>query len=167
MRDAVELVVVGAYHGRGNRAGTYGELLLSAYNPDADAFETVTKCGTGYTNEDLAELYELMRKHVIAHRHLRVRSSIEVDAWVEPVLVLEIFGAEIALSPIYTCAKDSISEGSGLAVRFPRFTGNYGVDKSAEDATRSIEMLEIYRNQLKRIDHTRVRNSIQTHRTNC
>jgi DNA ligase-1 len=47
MTDTVDLVVVGAFHGRGKRAGTYGALLLAAYNVKTDTFETVTKCGTG------------------------------------------------------------------------------------------------------------------------
>ncbi|TEU04542.1 ATP-dependent DNA ligase, partial [Candidatus Bathyarchaeota archaeon] len=56
MTDTVDLVVVGAFHGRGKRAGTYGALLLTAYNPKIDMFETVTKCGTGFTDEDLKKL---------------------------------------------------------------------------------------------------------------
>jgi len=46
---------------------------------------------------------------------------------------------------------DSIRKGSGLAIRFPRFTGNYRVDKAAEDATTSAEVVEMYRGQLKKI----------------
>jgi DNA ligase-1 len=80
-----------------------------------------------------------------------VSSALEADVWVEPVIVLEILGAEITLSPIHTSAVDSIRKGSGLAVRFPRFTGNYRLDKAAEDATTSAEIVEMYRNQLKKI----------------
>jgi DNA ligase-1 len=151
MTDTVDLVVVGAFHGRGKRAGTYGALLLAAYNPENDSFETVTKCGTGFTDEDLAKLPEMMRKHIIQHKHPRVDSMIEADVWFEPVVAIEILGAEITLSPIHTCAMGSIRKESGLAIRFPRFTGNYRLDKSAEDATTSAEILEMYRNQLKTI----------------
>jgi DNA ligase-1 len=154
MTDTVDLVVVGAFHGRGKRAGTYGSLLLAAYDPEDDAFQTVTKCGTGFTDEDLAKLPEMMRKHVIQHKHPRVDSTIEADVWFEPVAVIEILGAEITLSPIHTCAMGSIRKESGLAIRFPRFTGNYRLDKSAEDATTSAEILEMYRNQLKTIGET-------------
>jgi len=66
-------------------------------------------------------------------------------------VVLEVLGAEITLSPIHVCAMDSIRKGSGLAIRFPRFTGNYRTDKAAEDATTSVEIVEMYRNQLKQI----------------
>jgi DNA ligase-1 len=151
MTDTVDLVVVGAFHGRGKRAGTYGALLLAAYNHEADTFETVTKCGTGFTDEDLKKLPELLQKHVVPRRHSRVQSKLEADVWFEPKVVLEVLGAEITLSPIHVCALDSIRKGSGLAIRFPRFTGKYRTDKTAEDATTSAEVTEMYRNQLKQI----------------
>jgi DNA ligase-1 len=154
MTDTVDLVVVGAFHGRGKRAGKYGALLLAAYNTDADTFETVTKCGTGFTDEDLAKLPRTLQKHVVTHKHPRVSSMLEADVWFEPSVVLEILGAEITLSPIHTCAMDSIRKGSGLAIRFPRFTGNYRVDKSAEDATTTSEIIEMYRKQLKKISES-------------
>jgi len=151
MTDTVDLVTVGAFHGRGKRAGTYGALLLAAYNSEADTFETVTKCGTGFTDEDLAKLPEMLKSHVIPHKHARVQSLLEADVWFEPALVLEILGAEITLSPIHPCSMNSIRKGSGLAIRFPRFTGNYRPDKAAEDATTSAEVLEMYNRQLKKI----------------
>jgi DNA ligase-1 len=154
MTDTVDLVVIGAFHGRGKRAGTYGALLLAAYNPDDDTFETVTKCGTGFTDEDLAKLPKMLEKHIINHRHSRINSMVEADVWFEPTVVIEILGAEITLSPIHTCALDSVRKGSGLAIRFPRFTGNYRLDKGAEDATTSAEVVEMYRNQLKKINET-------------
>ncbi|MEM3162301.1 MAG: ATP-dependent DNA ligase, partial [Candidatus Bathyarchaeia archaeon] len=151
MTDTVDLVVVGAFYGRGKRAGTYGSLLLSAYNPENDTFETVTKCGTGFTDEDLMKLPELMKKHVVGHRHARVNTLIEADVWFEPAVVIEVLGAEITLSPIHTCAMDLIRKGCGLAIRFPRFTGNYRLDKAAEDATTVNEIAEMYQRQLKKI----------------
>ncbi len=151
MTDSVDLVVVGAFHGRGRRAGTYGALLLAVYNTAEDVFETVTKCGTGFTDEDLAKLPKMMKKHVVPHKHPRVRSGIEADVWVEPAVVLEVLGAEITLSPIHTCDMDVVRKGSGLAIRFPRFTGRYRLDKSAEDATTTDEILEMYRVQFKKI----------------
>ncbi len=154
MTDTVDLVVVGAFHGRGKRAGTYGALLLAAYDPENDTFESVTKCGTGFTDEDLAKLPKMMQKHLIQHRHPRVNSMIEADVWFEPVIVIEILGAEITLSPIHMCAMDAIREGSGLAIRFPRFTGSYRLDKAAEDATTAGEIVEMYQKQLKKISET-------------
>ena len=150
--DTVDLVVVGAFHGRGKRAGTYGAYLLAAYNPDKDIFETVTKVGTGFTDADLEKLPKLLNKHEIRHKHPRVDSTLDVEVWFEPVVVIEIRGAELTLSPIHTCAMNVIRKESGLAIRFPRFTGKYRVDKSAEDATTTQEVVKMYRSQLKKID---------------
>jgi DNA ligase-1 len=152
MRDTVDLVVVGAFHGRGKRAGTYGALLLATYNPQKDAFETICKCGSGFTDEDLKKIPKMLEIHRIPHCHPRIETKLEADIWFEPKVVLEIIGAEITLSPIHTCAANIIREGSGLAIRFPRFTGNYRLDKSAEDATAVDEVVEMYRSQLKTIE---------------
>ena len=149
MTDTVDLVVVGAFHGRGKRTGAYGSLLLAAYNPKEEVFETVTKCGTGFTDEDLAKLPPMLKKHVVARKHPRVKSLIEAEVWFEPAVVIEVLGAEITLSPIHLCAVDVIRKGSGLAIRFPRFTGNYRPDKAAEDATSPSEIVEMYKRQLK------------------
>jgi DNA ligase-1 len=154
MTDTVDLVIVGAFHGRGKRAGAYGALLVAAYNPESDTFETVTKCGTGFTDEDLKKLPKMLEKHAVAQKHSRVNSMIEADVWFEPSITIEILGAEVTLSPIHTCAMDSIRKGSGLAIRFPRFTGKYRPDKAAEDATATREILGMYQKQLKKITET-------------
>jgi len=150
--DTLDLVVVGAFHGRGKRAGTFGAFLLAAYDPDTDVFETVTKVGTGFTDADLEKLPKMLNKHKISHKHPRVNSTLDVDVWFEPAVVIETKGAEITLSPIHTCAMNVIREESGLALRFPRFTGKYRIDKSAEDATTNKEVIEMYRSQLKKIN---------------
>ena len=151
MVEPVDLVAVGAFWGRGKRTGTYGALLLAAYNHEKDRFETVCKMGTGFTDEELARLPELFKDYVIDHKHPRVMSEIEADVWFVPAKVLEVIGDEITLSPIHTCAKGVIEEGSGLAIRFPRFTGKWRDEKSPQDATTVKEILEMYKEQLAEI----------------
>ena len=56
LSDTVDLVIVGAFAGRGRRAGVYGAVLLAAYDPAADVFRAVTKCGAGFSDADLAAL---------------------------------------------------------------------------------------------------------------
>jgi DNA ligase-1 len=72
--------------------------------------------------------------------------------WFEPSLVLEVLGAEISISPIHTSAHSKLKEGSGLAIRFPRFTGTFRDDKKARDATTSQEMLDMYGKQLRKVE---------------
>jgi DNA ligase-1 len=58
LSDTLDLVVVGALAGRGRRRGVYGALLLAAYDAEADLFRTVCKCGTGFSDAELATLPE-------------------------------------------------------------------------------------------------------------
>lgn len=152
VQDTFDLVPVGAFAGRGRRAGSYGALLMSVYNEKEDLFETLCKLGSGFTDQDLVDLPKMMEKYVIKHRHPRVSSLMEPDLWFTPSSVLEVAADEITLSPLHTCGRDKIRTGSGLALRFPRFTGKWRKDKAAEDATSSQETLEMYRKQLKRIE---------------
>jgi DNA ligase 1 len=152
MQDTVDLAVVGAFAGRGRRGGAYGALLLAAYDEKSDMFKTVCKCGSGFTDEDLVKLPELLDKYKVDHQHPRVDSKIDADTWFVPGLVIEVIGAEITLSPIHTCGMSSVRPGAGLAIRFPRFTGRYRTEKAAEDATLEVEVVEMYNNQLKKIE---------------
>ncbi len=151
MQDSVDLVVVGAFAGRGRRGGTYGAVLLAGYDKANDMFRTVCKCGSGFTDEDLEKLPKILERFKIDHNHPRVESKLEPDVWFVPNLVLEIVGAEITLSPIHTSGMSEIKPGAGLAIRFPRFTGKYRDDKSPEDCTTTDELVEMYQAQLKKV----------------
>jgi DNA ligase 1 len=155
LRETLDLVVIGAFHGRGKRRGTYGALLLATYNAEDDRFESITKCGTGFTDKHLSELYAMLQKHVMSHKSSRIRSEMTADVWFEPSIVIEVAGAEITLSPTHACAKGLVRKHkhSGLAIRFPRFTGNYRLDKSPEEATTSKEVLEMYYYSLLKTSH--------------
>ena len=132
LSDTVDLVVVGAFAGRGRRTGVYGALLLAAYDADeADVFRTVTKCGTGFSDAELAALPARLAPLARPDRPARVDARQQPDVWFEPGLVLEILSAELTLSPTYTAGWGQIKEDAGLAMRFPRFTGRWRDDKSA------------------------------------
>ncbi len=152
VQDTFDLVPVGGLAGRGRRGGSYGALLMAVYNSEEDMFETLCKLGSGFTDEDLANLPKMLEKYVVKHRHPRVNSLMEADTWFSPALVLEVAADEITLSPLHTCGKGKVRPGSGLALRFPRFTGNWRKDKAPEDATTAQETLEMYKKQLKKIE---------------
>ncbi|MEM3121784.1 MAG: ATP-dependent DNA ligase, partial [Candidatus Nitrosocaldus sp.] len=149
LADTLDLVIVGAFHGRGRRVGRYGALLLASYNREDDTFYTVCKVGTGFTDEELERFYSMLNPYMIKHRHARVNSKLDADVWFEPRIVIEVIASEITLSPLHTCAMNAIREGNGLALRFPKFTGRVRDDKSAEDATSVDEIISMYRRQLK------------------
>src|SRR2546425_3246881 len=135
MSDTVDLVVVGAFAGRGKRAGTYGALLMAAYDKGADVFRTVCKLGSGFDDATLSTLPEKLAPRETPHQPARVDSKLEPDAWFEPAVVLEVLGAEITLSPVHTAGRDLVRPGAGFAIRFPRFTGKWRDGKGAGGPT--------------------------------
>jgi DNA ligase-1 len=150
MVDPVDLVVVGAFHGRGRRAGSYGALLMASYDPDEDRYMTVCKVGSGFTDEDLARIPDMLDKERVEGKPRNVDSLMEAEIWFNPKVVMEILGDEITLSPIHTSAFGRLREESGLAVRFPRFQ-RLREDKAAEDATTVEEIVDMYWAQSKTI----------------
>jgi DNA ligase 1 len=145
LADTVDLVVVGAFAGRGRRRGVYGALLLAAYDPAADMFRTVGKCGTGFSDAELAALPARLAPLARTERPAQVDARQAADVWFEPCLVLEVLSAELTLSPNHTAGWGQITEHSGLAMRFPRFTGRWRDDKTAPDATTTQELVDLYR----------------------
>jgi DNA ligase-1 len=149
LADTLDLVVVGALHGRGRRVGKYGALLLAAYDKNEDTFRSVSKVGTGFTDEHLDQFYRELERHIVHQKHARVDTGMDMDVWFEPMMVIEVIASEITLSPSHTAAKNMIREGYGLALRFPKFTGKLRDDKDPEGATSVDEIATMYRRQLK------------------
>jgi len=147
--DSLDLIVIGAYFGRGRRTGLYGTLLLGTYNPDKDNFPSVCKVGTGFTDESLDQLYQILSNKITLKKNSRVVSEMEADVWFEPELVLEIVASEITLSPIHKTGLNLIRKGSGFALRFPKFTGKIRYEKAVEDASTDEEVLALYKGQSK------------------
>jgi len=147
--DSLDLIVIGAYFGRGRRTGLYGTLLLGTYNPNKDNFSSVCKVGTGFTDESLDQLYQILSNKVTLKKNSRVVSEMEADVWFEPELVLEIVASEITLSPIHKTGLNLIRKGSGFALRFPKFTGKIRYEKAVEDASTDEEVLTLYKGQSK------------------
>jgi DNA ligase-1 len=73
----------------------------------------------------------------------------EADVWFEPELVIEVVASEITLSPIHKTALDVFRKGSGLALRFPKFTGKIRMEKSPENASTDEEVISLYKGQTK------------------
>jgi len=150
--DSLDLIVIGAYFGRGRRTGLYGTLLLATYNPENDNLPSICKVGTGFTDESLDQLYQILSNKVTLKKNPRIVSEMEADIWFEPELVLEIVASEITLSPIHKTGLDLIRKSSGFALRFPKFTGKIRYEKAAEDASTGEEVFALYKRQSK-INH--------------
>ncbi len=136
MVDTFDLVVVGAFYGRGRRSGVYGALLCAVYDNKKDEFLTVCKLGTGLTDEILENLPKQLDKHKISKKSARlvIKKEMEPDVWFSPEIVIEVLAAELTKSPYHT---------AGLALRFPRFV-KFRDNKKAEQSTSLQEIKEIY-----------------------
>ena len=140
--ETVDLVVVGGLYGKGKRAGTFGSYILAALDGESGRYKTVTKCGSGYTDEDLVELTELFKQIQLNNPHPDVDIEIDCDAYFEPKFVFEIVYEEIQLSP-----EEKHTAGWGL--RFPRFV-QLREDRRPEEVNTVREIEEFYKKQEER-----------------
>jgi len=154
--DSLDLVVVGAFYGRGRRTGRYGALLLSAYDDKTDEFPSICKVGTGFTDESLDQFYQILSDKITVKKDPRIQSGLEADVWFEPETVIEIVASEITLSPIHKVAMDKIRKGSGLALRFPKFTGKIRFEKTSENATNIDEIVTLYNSQKRVVQDEKI-----------
>jgi len=148
--DSLDLVVIGAFYGKGKRTGQYGGFLLGVYNDETGKIEPCCKIGTGFSEEQLQVFYEELSPLVTASSE-RIggrgdgRSTAKPDVWIEPTYVWEVKAASLSLSPIYTAGmmESAGEEERGISLRFPRFIKERK-DKKVEDATTSNLILRMY-----------------------
>ncbi|MCR4368795.1 MAG: ATP-dependent DNA ligase [archaeon] len=143
LNDSVDLAIIGYYKGRGKRTKFgLGGLLCAAYNEQEDSFQSITKIGTGMSEQILAELEEKLSATSEKEKPARVDSGLSPDIWVKPFYVIEVVADEITRSPTHTAGKTG---GQGYALRFPRMIKFR--EKKPEEATTVAEIEQMYRNQ--------------------
>jgi DNA ligase-1 len=125
--DTLDLAVIGADWGEGKRAHLFGSFLLACQDTNSELVP-LSKVATGFSDDQLQEMYLLLKERVISESGKEVRF--------EPGIVVEVGYSEIQMSPNY--------EG-GFALRFPRFI-RLRDDKSVDE----IESLESIRERYSR-----------------
>ena len=149
LNDTIDCVILGYISGKGKRtAFGAGALLVGVYDAKKDEFVTVSKIGTGLTDEEWREVHKRADKISVDHKPARVSSSIIPSVWIKPEIVIEVLADEITRSPIHTAGKSDTEPG--FALRFPRLVSFRGSDKRAEDATSVKELIEMYNQQGKK-----------------
>ncbi len=144
LQDSVDLVILGFYKGKGKRTEFgLGGLLAGVYDPKEDLFKSVTRIGTGFSEQMLGDLHVLLNKHKVDHKPARVDSDVIPHVWVEPKFVVEVRADEITQSPMHTAGR---KDGTGYALRFPRIL-KLRNDKEPEQATTVKEIIAMYENQ--------------------
>ena len=148
LSDTIDCVILGYITGKGKRAEFgAGALLVGLYDGKKDEFVTVSKIGTGLTDEEWREVHKRADRIKLDHKPARVNSQIIPSVWIKPEIVIEVLADEITRSPIHTAGKTE--QEPGYALRFPRLVSFRGLDKKAEDATSVKELIEMYKQQEK------------------
>jgi DNA ligase-1 len=125
--DTLDLAVIGAEWGEGKRAHVFGSFLVACQ--DAGKLVPLSRVATGFSDEQLAEVYDLLKDSV------QKTSGKEVTF--EPSLVFEVGYSELQASQNY---------GGGFALRFPRFI-RVRDDKDIADIETIESIRERYRRQ--------------------
>lgn len=140
LADTVDCVVMGYTQGRGKRA-VFGIGQFLAGIVDGNRIKTITKVGTGLTDEQFKELNKRLKKITVKYKpeNYDVHKDLEPDFWVLPEVVVELAADELTVSPKHT---------AGMALRFPRLV-DFRDDKSLGQATTLVEVKDLYKLQAK------------------
>lgn len=150
LEDTIDCVVLGYYTGRGKRTPFgIGGFLVGVYESKSDTFKTISRVGSGLTDEEWGE----MKRRVDAlgtkekPKNADVEEHLNPDVWAEPSIVVAIRADEITRSPMHTAGKRG--DEPGLALRFPRLMA-FRDDKTPEQTTTVEEVETLYKQQRKR-----------------
>jgi DNA ligase-1 len=139
-KDTIDAVVLGYYFGKGKRADFgIGAFLIGVYDEKSDGFKTLSKIGTGLSDEQWRELKVKSEKLKVKSppKGVDVPQELTPDVGVRPEMVVVIKYDEISKSPLHT---------AGYALRFPRLV-SFREDKSATEATTTREIKEMFKGQ--------------------
>lgn len=145
MADTADLVVLGAYHGTGNKGGLMSVFLTGVYDPMTKKWCTVSKVGNGFDDKTLDRLQTELDMVKINKDMSKVPSWLNIKKHVVPDFIVadplkapvwEITGAEFSKAEIHTA--------DGISIRFPRLT-KMRDDKSWKEATNLPRLRELYK----------------------
>lgn len=135
--DSVDVVVLGYYVGKGVRTQFgIGGFLAGIYDKKTNTFKSITKVGTGLTDEDFKYLKNLADKYKTntKPKDYNVDKTYTPDVWLSPKIVVELGADEISVSKTHS---------AGFALRFPRLI-KFRQDKDAYASTTVEEIHNLY-----------------------
>lgn len=138
LADTLDCVVMGYYRGRGKRAEFgLGAFLVGVRK--GGRFLTISKIGTGLTDEQWREMHQRCDKVKASEepKEYQVAKEQIPDTWCSPQIVVEIEADNITKSPTHTAK---------YALRFPRLV-QFRDDRSPQDATTLKEAEKLFKLQ--------------------
>jgi DNA ligase-1 len=138
LKDSIDVVLVGAFYGKGRRTGVYGTYIGAVYDQEKDKFLAFTRIASGWTDEIMEELMQEMNSYKLNQKPRGVICEDEPDEWFSPAVVIEIFGDEITVSEKFSTL--------GYSLRFPVFQ-RVRHDKGIKDITTKKEIIQLFEAQ--------------------
>lgn len=158
LSDTIDVVVMGYTLGEGKRtAFGVGQFLTGVYDEKQDRFVTISKVGTGLTDNQFREFITRVKSLHVKEQpaNYDVEKLLVPDVWVSPSLVVEVSCDEITRSAVHTAGRvmEPSKSGkalsvkiAGFALRFPRLE-RFRDDKRATDASTVSEVEKMYQAQ--------------------
>jgi DNA ligase-1 len=134
LSDTLDCIVMGYFVGKGKRAQFgLGKILVGI--KDGETIRTLTKVGTGLTEDMLVQIKERLDNFESKEmpKEYEAQKDLIPDVWAFPKLVIEVTADSISKS-----TKHSL----GLSLRFPRFL-KIREDKGPNEATTLQELKDI------------------------
>lgn len=145
MADTADLVVLGAFYGKGSNGGIMSSFLMGCYDPESRKWCTVTKCSGGFDDAMLDRLQKDLDVIKIGKDPSKIPGWLKIVKNYYPDFIIrdpekapvwEITGAEFSKSEMHTA--------DGISIRFPRCT-RMRDDKDWKTATNLQQLKELYR----------------------
>eukprot|EP00191_Tetraselmis_sp_GSL018_P013531 CAMPEP_0177586320 /NCGR_PEP_ID=MMETSP0419_2-20121207/5006_1 /TAXON_ID=582737 /ORGANISM="Tetraselmis sp., Strain GSL018" /LENGTH=1454 /DNA_ID=CAMNT_0019076197 /DNA_START=342 /DNA_END=4706 /DNA_ORIENTATION=+ len=152
LRDSLDLVPIGGWHGNGRKAKWLSPFLLAAWDPVNEEFQSVCRVMSGFTDQFYAEATErLGRRHRIDGPKPYYVTGECCSVWFEPAEVWEIRGADLTISPVHKAARGHLHPEKGVSMRFPRFI-RVRDDKRPQDASTPEVIVDLFNRQTRKVD---------------
>ena len=138
LRDSIDVVLVGAFYGKGRRTGVYGTYIGAVFDPVDNKYIAFTRFFSGLTDELSESLTKDMEQYKEKRKPNNVICEDIPEIWFNPKVVIEIIGDEITVSEKFSTL--------GYSLRFPVFQ-RLRPEKGPEDITTVEEIKDLYKSQ--------------------
>jgi DNA ligase-1 len=138
LKDSIDVVLVGAFYGKGRRTGVLGTYIGAVYDAEIGKFVAFTRFFSGLTDELSDSLTKQMEKYTLEKKPGNVICEDSPDIWLHPEVVMEITGDEITVSDKFATL--------GYSLRFPVFQ-RMRPEKGSLEITTVAEIKELYKTQ--------------------
>eukprot|EP01025_Chloroclados_australasicus_P065346 TRINITY_DN8911_c0_g1_i3.p1 TRINITY_DN8911_c0_g1~~TRINITY_DN8911_c0_g1_i3.p1 ORF type:complete len:746 (-),score=67.51 TRINITY_DN8911_c0_g1_i3:431-2668(-) len=147
--DSIDVSVIGAWYGKGKRVGVFGSFLLAIYDAEQEYFQSISKIGTGFSEELLKDLSNKLKDDVVECKqsYYDVAEGSKPDVWFGGRYIWEIKAADLSISPLYRAAVGLVDDAKGISVRFPRLVKERD-DKGWDQTTSPSQIAEMYNKQI-------------------